>query len=306
MPLRASWTNIHPNAKWSTNGQTVGGQNPTLSLPEGLFVDNDQTIYVADYGNHCIVAWKEGDKKGQVVAGGHGRGEGAHQLNYPADVIVDKETDSLIICDRGNERVVRWLRQNGTSGETIISNIACWGLTMDEDGSLYVTDIDKHEVRRYRRGESQGTIVAGGNGKGDRLDQLNCPRYIFVDRDHSVFVSDHDNHRVMKWREGAKEGIVVAGGQGKGNGLSQLYCPKGVLVDQLGTVYVADGLNDRIIRWPKGAKEGNVIAGGNGTGAQANQLNYPEGLSFDRHGHLYVVEWGNNRVQRFMIEMPSN
>ncbi|CAF4689553.1 unnamed protein product, partial [Rotaria sp. Silwood2] len=90
----------------------------------------------------------------------------------------------------------------------------------DENGSLYVTNVGKHEVRRYRRGESQGTVVAGGNGSGNRLDQLSDPRYVFVDRDHSVYVSDRGNHRVMKWVEGAKQGIVVAGGQEQGNGLT--------------------------------------------------------------------------------------
>ncbi|CAF4729811.1 unnamed protein product, partial [Rotaria sp. Silwood2] len=104
---------------------------------------------------------------------------------------------------------------------------------MDENGSLYVTDYGKHEVRRYRRGESQGTVVAGGNGSRNRLDQLSSPRYVFVDRDHSVYVSGGGNHRVMKWVEGAKQGIVVAGGQGKGNDLTQLYSPQGGVVDQL-------------------------------------------------------------------------
>ncbi|CAF5193164.1 unnamed protein product, partial [Rotaria sp. Silwood1] len=103
-----------------------------------------------------------------------------------------------------------------------------------ENGSLYVTDVGKNEVRRYRRGESQGTVVAGGNGSGNRLDQLYYPQYVFVDRDHSVYVSEWGNHRVMKWMEGAKQGIVVAGGQGKGNDLTQLSSPEGVVVDQLG------------------------------------------------------------------------
>ncbi|CAF4349835.1 unnamed protein product, partial [Rotaria sp. Silwood2] len=263
--------------------------------------DDDQTVYVADQSNHRIVEWKWGATSGQVVAGGNGQGSGAHQLYNPEDVIVDKERDSLIICDRLNRRVVRWPRRNGTSGETIISNIDCWGLTMDENGSLYVTDFGKHEVRRYRRGESQGTVVAGGNGSGNRLDQLSSPYYVFVDRDHSVYVSDEGNHRVMKWVEGAKQGIVVAGGQGQGNGLTQLYSPRGVVVDQLGTVYVADGGNARIMRWPKGATQGSVIVGGNGQGEQSNQLNGPIGLSFDRHDNLYVVEYGNHRVQKFNI-----
>ncbi|CAF4982531.1 unnamed protein product, partial [Rotaria sp. Silwood1] len=254
-----------------------------------------------DTANHRIVEWKWGTTSGQVVAGGNGQGSGAHQLNEPRDVIVDKERDCLIISDTSNGRVVRWPRRNGTSGETIISNIVCWGLTIDENGSLYVVDSGNHEVRRYRRGESQGTVVAGGNGSGNRLDQLYNPHYVFVDRDHSVYVSEWRNHRVMKWVEGAKQGIVVAGGQGQGNGLTQLSCPYGVVVDQLGTVYVAEGWNHRIMRWPNGAKQGSVIVGGNGRGGQSNQLNWPIGLSFDRHGNLYVVDCGNHRVQKFNI-----
>ncbi|CAF4310344.1 unnamed protein product, partial [Rotaria sordida] len=76
---------------------------------------------------------------------------------------------------------------------------------MDENGSLYVVDEGKHEVRRYGREESQGTVVAGGNGSGNRLDQLYRPHYVFVDRDHSVYVSNYGNDRVMKWVEGAKQ-----------------------------------------------------------------------------------------------------
>ncbi|CAF5027496.1 unnamed protein product, partial [Rotaria sp. Silwood1] len=307
-PLRASSIDIHPNATWSTNGITVAGGNGwgsgtnQLHNPWGLYVDDDQTIYIADCANHRIVEWKSGATNGKVVAGENGSGNGAHQLHCPVDVIIDKETDSLIISDVRSKRVVRWPRRNGTRGETIISNIACFGLTMDDNGSLYVVDYEKHEVRRYKIGDTKGTVVAGGNGKGNRLDQLSNPHYVFVDRDHSVYVSDWGNNRVMKWEERAKQGIVVAGGQGKGNSLTQLNDPQGVVVDQLGTVYVTDSGNHRIMRWPKGATQGSVIVGGNGSGAQSNRLNGPVGLSFDRHGNLYVVDHGNHRVQKFNIE----
>ncbi|CAF1298814.1 unnamed protein product [Rotaria sordida] len=308
IPLRAPAIDIHLNARWQQNGLTVAGGNQQgkeinqLSYPWGLYVDDDQTIYVADKHNDRIVEWKWGATSGQVVAGGNEQGRGDHQLHDPRDVIVEKERDSLIICDYSNRRVVRWPRRNGISGEKIISDINCWGLTMDENGFLYVVDYGNAEVRRYRRGESQGTVVAGGNGYGDRLDQLYIPQCVFVDRDHSVYVSEWDNHRVMKWMEGAKQGIVVAGGQGEGNGLTQLSYPRGVVVDQLGTVYVADTRNDRIMRWPKGATQGSVILGGNGAGGRSNQLYGPISLSFDRHGNLYVVEYENHRVQKFNID----
>ncbi|CAF1507122.1 unnamed protein product [Rotaria sordida] len=244
-----------------------------------------------------------GDTNGQVVAGGNGKGNRLDQLYNPTDVLIDKETDSLIICDRDNRRVVRWSRRSGTTqGEILIDNIACLGLAMDDQRYLYISDDEKHEVRRYQIGDQNGTLVAGGNGEGAGLNQLNAPKYIFVDQQQTVYVSDNYNHRVMKWNKGAKEGIVVAGGQGEGNALTQLSYPKGLFFDTLGTIYVADSSNNRVMRWPKGAKQGTVIVGGNGEGEGANQFNALGGLSFDRHGNLYVVDNYNHRVQRFSIE----
>jgi sugar lactone lactonase YvrE len=300
---------IHIDTKWKQNAITIAGGNRKgnksnqLSFPWSIYEDDDnQSIYIVDKWNHCIVKWKYDAKNGQVVAGGNGQGNRMVQLNSPTDVIVDKTNDCLIICDRLNRRVVQWPRQNGTNGQTIISNIDCWGVTMDNNGNLYVSDYKKHEVRRWKIGDTNGTIVAGGNGKGNHLNQLNQPTFIFVDQDHSVYVSDHYNHRVMKWMKDAKEGIVVAGGQGEGNSFTQLSYPYGVVVDHLGHVYVTDYGNDRIMRWLKGSTEGSIIVGGNGKGDQPNQFNDPIGLCFDRQGHLYVVDNGNNRVQKFEID----
>ncbi|CAF4711544.1 unnamed protein product, partial [Rotaria sp. Silwood2] len=170
-----------------------------------------------------------GDTNGQVVAGDNGAERRLDQLNEPTDVLIDKETDSLIICDSENRRVVRWSRRSGTTqGEILIDNIDPWGLTMDDQRYLYISDYEKHEVRRYQIGDKNGTLVAGGNGEGAGLNQPNFPLYIFVHQQQTVYVSDNNNHRVMKWNKGAKEGIVVAGGHGKGNALAQLYYPNGL------------------------------------------------------------------------------
>ncbi|CAF4106763.1 unnamed protein product, partial [Adineta steineri] len=302
---------INNNTKWKQDGITIAGGNGQgnqlnqLFQPQGIYVDDDdhQTIYIADSDNHRIVEWKYGAKNGEIVAGGNGEGNRSDQLQYPRDVIADKKSDSLIICDSGNRRVVRWSRQNGKNGETIISNIHCDALTMDKNGDLYVSDSKKNEIRRWKQGEKEGTIVAGGNGKGKHLNQLNWSTYIFVDKDHSIFVSDHGNHRVMRWMKGAKEGIVVAGGNDKGYSLTQLSNPEGVIVDHLGNVYVADWGNHRIMRWCAGSKEGSIVVGGNGTGKQPNQLHYPMGLSFDVEGNLYVADQYNHRIQKFEIDL---
>ncbi|CAF3237730.1 unnamed protein product [Rotaria sp. Silwood2] len=305
--MRGTQRNIPVHATWSQTGTTVAGGNGQgkgthqLYHPHGLFVDDEQTIYIADYTNDWIIEWKSGATNGQVVAGGNGYGNGDDQLSQPLDVIVDKETNSLIICDKGNQRVVRWPRQDGKKGETLISNRFYTSLTMDDQGSLYFVNQWMHEVTRYQRDDAEEKTVAGRNGEGNKLNQLCRPWSVFVDREHSVYVSDSGNHRVMKWKQEAKQGIIVAGGQG-GDSLTELCCPRGIVVDQLETVYVADELNNRIMRWPKGAKQGSIVIGGNGKGSNSNQLNYPIGLSFDRHGNLYVVDSDNSRIQRFDIQ----
>jgi sugar lactone lactonase YvrE len=278
---------------------TIIGSNQLpiqLCSPLGIFIDDHQNMFVAYDLNNRIVEWNLNSINAQIVAGGN-----ENQLKYPTDVIIDKEDHSLIIADWGNRRVIRWSRQNNTNEQILISNIDCFGLTMDKNGSLYVSDYKKNEVRRWRRGDEEGTIVAGGNGEGDGLNQLNGPTLIFVDEDYSLFLSDSDNHRVMKWIKDAKEGIVVAGGNGQGNRLRQLSSPRGVIVDRLGQIYVADCENHRVMRWCEGCKEGTIVVGGNGDGRESNQLNYPVGLSFDKQGNLYVTDNGNNRIQKFEV-----
>ncbi|CAF1031891.1 unnamed protein product [Adineta steineri] len=282
------FNHININTKWKQHGITIAGGNGRgnqlnqLSRPQGIYVNDDhQTIYIADFGNDRIVEWKYGAKNGQVVAGGNEKGDRSDQLNYPTDVIVDKKNNSLIICDYGNKRLVRWSRQNGENGETIISDIHCYGLTIDKNVDLYVSDYVKNEVRRWKQGEKEGTIVVRGNGKGKHLNQFHCPTHIFVDKDHSVYVSDSFNNRVMKWMKGAKEGIVVASGKDEGNSLTQLSSPYGC----------------------EGSCEGSIVVGENGKGAKPNQFRYPTDLSFDVQGNLYVVDHGNHRIQKFYIDL---
>ena len=161
-----------------------------LNFPFGLDIDDDnQSIVIADFGNDRIVEWKIGSSNGKVIAGGRGHGNRLDQLNYPIDVLIDKETNSLFIADHANQRVVRWSRrQDTTQGEVIVDNIHCWGLAIDHQRYLYVSDIEKHEVRRYTIGDKNGVVVAGGNGQGNQLNQLNCPTYLFVDEEQAVYV----------------------------------------------------------------------------------------------------------------------
>ena len=295
------------NLKWKQDAITVAGGNGQdqelnqLNKPWSIYIDNEKTIYVADTLNHRIIAWKKGATCGEIVAGGNGEGSKNHRLSYPRKVIIDEVNDCLVIADYGNKRVVRWPRRNGLCGETIIKDVRCIDLIMHKNQYLYICDDEKHEVRRWKIGENEGVVVAGGNGCGNDLNQLNQPHFIYVDQEDTLYVSDLGNHRVMKWTKGVKEGIIVAGGQGPGISLKQLNSPQGIFVDKLGTLYVAEASNDRIVRWIKDAKEGSIIAGGNSRGTKPNQLNVPIGLLFDDENNLYIVDKDNHRIQKFVV-----
>ncbi|CAF1105965.1 unnamed protein product [Adineta steineri] len=292
--------------KWKQNAITVAPENEKghesnqLNNPIGIFIDEKKNVFIADTSNHRIVKWEYNAKKGKIIAGGNGRGNRTDQLNLPTNVIVDQQNHSIIIADFKNRRVIQWMSHNQ---QTLIKNIDCRGLAMDKSGFLYVSNTTENEVRRWKMGEynNEGIVVAGGNGKGHQLNQLNFPGFIFVDEHQSVYVSDEDNHRVMKWSEDATEGTIVAGGNGHGDNLNQLYHPQGVIVDDLGQIYVADEGNNRVMRWCEGKEKGEIIVGNNGGGNQLNQLYYPMGLSFDDVGNLYVADCRNDRIQKFEI-----
>ena len=188
---------IDDNSTWKQHGIIIAGGNQEgnqlnqLSDPRSIYVDDDnQSIYIADWWNHLIVKWKCDAKNGEIVAGGNESGNRMDQLDQPLDVIVDKMNNSLIIWDGGNKRVIRWFPQNNQNQQIIIYYIRCCRIIMDNNRDLYASDWEKNEVRRWKMGDKNGTIVAGGNGRGNDLNQLNAPTYISVDQDYSVYVSD--------------------------------------------------------------------------------------------------------------------
>ena len=103
-------------------------------------------------------------------------------------------------------------------------NIFAVGSAMDDEGSLYVSDTESDEARRYggRDGREENSM-AGRHGEGTALNQLNRSRQIFAD-------------------------VVMAGGRGEGTGWTQLPCPRGIFVNQ-------GKLNSRRWKWSRVRKE---------------------------------------------------
>lgn len=138
------------------NGSSV----EEFNLPYGLFVTDDDKLYVADCYNHRIMQWKPGAKNGTQVVGSGTPGSGAGQISAPTDVVVDAD-GNLYISEAGNERITRWdlstgfgmciAACTGKHGTAPSQLYGPHGLAFDRKGSLYVTDYINHRVQRFQR-----------------------------------------------------------------------------------------------------------------------------------------------------------
>jgi hypothetical protein len=94
---------------------TVTGNKPVyrlnqLSLPQSIYVDDTQTIYVDSVND-------------RIIAGGNGKGNLREQLSFPTDVTVDKKNDSLIICIVQSSRLAQCSHQGSPIKPINISDI---------------------------------------------------------------------------------------------------------------------------------------------------------------------------------------
>ena len=106
--------------------------------------------------------------------------------------------------------------------------------------------------------------IAGGNGQGDRLNQLYYPHGIsFDDQNKTIYIADCDNHRIVEWTSNATNGRIVAGGNGKGNQNNQLNQPTDVIIDrENNSLIIADQGNRRVMRWSRQTtSHGQIIIG---------------------------------------------
>ena len=270
------------------------------------------TLYVADRGNHRVVAIQPDSTNATAIIGS-GYGSASDQFDQPTDVFVTNT--SIYVLDTYNFRVQMWPRDGynsttvagvtGALGSTASTTTFgySYGIFVDNAGYLYVSDLSNYRILRFPPGSTSGTssaVVAGTGTAGAGPTQLDGPHQIFVDEARTIYITDSNNHRIQKWVYGACAGVTVAGTGTPGSTTSQLNYPVDVLVDSNQYMYIGDQWNHRILRWAPGDCSGQCLVGCTQTyGPGANQLFQPTSLAFDSQGSLYVSDGGNHRVQKF-------
>jgi ABC-type Fe3+ transport system permease subunit/DNA-binding beta-propeller fold protein YncE len=142
-------------ATWVATFGTPGNQPGQFNRPEGLCVDGQDRIYVADSCNHRIQIFS-GDGRFLRAYGAAGSGPG--QLSYPYDICVDS-LGLQFVCEFGNSRIQIFgpdcepIEIVGGPGSDPGRFSNPWGVALDAGGNLYVADSQNHRVQKLiRRG----------------------------------------------------------------------------------------------------------------------------------------------------------
>ena len=122
---------------------------------------------------------------------------------------------------------------------------------VDSSGNIFVGDSKNFRVVKWEPGASEGSIVAGGNGQGNALNQLSWTYKVNVHSSGDIYIADEGNDRIVKWESGASQGVVVAGGDGSigfGKGdqddLTRIKMPRGVYVNEDREIYITTIVGD--------------------------------------------------------------
>jgi len=315
------------------NGAATSAQ---LHYPEGIALDAEGSLYVADSLNHRvrkiatngIISTVAGT--GTAGFAGDGGVATSAQLGEPDGLAVDA-TGRLYIVDTTNRRVRR-VSENGTistvagtgssgsfgggAAATSASLRFPVGVAVGPSGPIYVADFSNHRIVSVTA-TGVLSIVAGtgepgftGDGADATQAQLSSPAGVAVDSLGDLYIADRWNSRVRKIDAGgvistiAGSGVSGYSGDGGAATSASLNNPVDVKVNGLGDIYVTDSSNNRI---RKVAADGTIstyagtgVAGFSGDGGAATnaRLNGPAGLAINDVGDLFVADMSNYRVRK--------
>ena len=209
---------------------------------------------------------------------------------------------------------------SGDGGPAAAARLASpFGLALDREGNLYLSDSGNHRVRRIDAVTRTIETVAGTGELGFSVDggpaiaaEVVDPRGIAADDSGNVVVAEPATSRLRRIDTVTGTIDTVAGtgagglsGDGGPASEGMLQRPQGVAADLSGNLYVADTWNHRLRRIDHATGVIETLAGGGGRGfsgdgeaAPQAQLHLPAGVAVDSAGNVYVADTWNGRIRR--------
>ena len=282
---------FNPYTSWVRNGITFATSAVVGGTPWGLFVDVNNTVYLANRESSRIYIWREGST-------GPSRNY-TLPLSYPKSIFATANGD--IYFDNGyTDKRVERLRPNMNSSTSImIVKNDCYGLFVDITNVLYCSLYDQHQVTAKSLNGTDDTwiVAAGTDCVGSSSNQLRYPLGIFVDTNLDLYVADCGNNRIQLFSANQVNGRTLPI-----VGVTDIYtlnCPSAVILDGDGYLFIVDSENHRILG--SDSNGFRCIIGCIGAGSASNKLDSPLAFSFDSYGNIYVVDRDNSRIQKFNL-----
>ncbi|CAF0753368.1 unnamed protein product [Adineta steineri] len=282
-------------AAWNSNGITFATNGTVGTSPYGIFVDTNNTVYVANRANNQIRVWSSGSTilTRNITSG----------VTSPYSIFVTITGDIYVDNGYTNNRVDKWALHRNISNSVMQVQGACYDLFIDVNNTLYCSlyTLNQVAIKSLNGNSSMWIVAAGTECSGSTSNTLNNPRGIFVDTSLNLYVADCGNDRVQLFLSGQVTATTVAGSTA--NGTISLSCPSDVALDGDGYLFIVDSSNNRIIgSGPNGFR--CIIACASTSGSASSQLSSPSTFSFDSYGNIFITDQGNSRVQKFML-IPS-
>ena len=279
----------------------------SLAVPEGMAVDGQGNLYVADGFNNRVLVYAPPLTSGMAASQVFGQG-GSFTTRFS---------------------------NNGGLGPNSLA--APDGVAVDAQGNLYVADLHNFRILEYDRPLSLGTTADRVLGQpnlftdtmgagGVSAANLAGPNGIALDAGGNLYVVDYPNSRVLEYDQPLSHDAVADHVFGQPNFVSHtlnysglnaagLGGPADVVVDAAGNVYVSDTGNHRVLVYDAPLTTDRVadhVIGQpnfitntlNNGGVSALSLSQALGLALTTHGDLFVADLDNNRVLEYDRPLP--
>ncbi len=177
---------LSPCAQWDPNGITFADTSEIVFIPNNLFVDRNNTVYVTDEHHNPVYIWHEGNSTRTTIT--------LDDSFRPLNLFVTIDGDIYVASDAPG-KVEKWAL-NATKGIVVKDvSTSCSGLFVDIANYLYCSLADENRVEKQSLNVSTNMLVTvAGNGSSSILYG---PHGIFVDTNFDLYVADCWNNRVQ-------------------------------------------------------------------------------------------------------------